>query len=945
MSDSQPSIRLTGVKQNNLKNINVDFPIGKMTVVTGVSGSGKSSLAFDTLYAEGSRRYMESLSTYTRQFLEKMPRPLVDSIHNVPPAIALEQRNSINNNRTTVASMTEVYDYFRLLFAGLGRQSCSACGNPEVIFQSTESSVQRILALPEGSKIYLLASIPSLEEEVVESKKSKKKSKGKKSSLLGQELFRLGFQRLWYNGEIIDLSTAEGQIFSEVESAMLLIDRFVVNKSLKEDQSRIYDSLEQAFLNGEGKAQIRNTDGDLLLELGQGFSCTRCATLHSPPNPTLFSSNSPVGACEVCSGFGEVLELDEELIVPDQEKILRDGAVDPLSKPSYKDWEKEMLKALDRKGISTQLRYNQLNESQKKYLWNGEADFPGINGYFELLKPWKYKLHVRVFIRRYQSLRICSSCKGTRLSKIPLQFRIEEKNIGDVLELTINDALSWITSLYQKEKERKKVHEVLRQLKDRLEFLSRVGVGYITLNRKGNSLSGGEYQRISLASQLGSKLSNTLYILDEPSIGLHPSDTNRLIEVMHQLRDHGNTLVIVEHDSAIMKASDYLMEIGPQAGNHGGALVAFGNQKDFLSDKNSLTSKYLSGRWKIEIPKTRRKQTEAKIELKGCRTNNLKNVNLTIPLANLVAVSGVSGSGKSTLIHDTLYNTLAKLILREPIPSHEIGSYKSIKGWNKISNVLLLDQSPIGKSSRSNIATYMKIYDDIRKLMASQSASARKNLSASDFSFNVDGGRCPSCKGDGYIEVDMHFMADVRLVCDDCQGKRFKKHILDVRYQGKNIDDILHTTIDEAKILFSNYSNVVEKCHLLEEVGLGYLTLGQTVSSLSGGECQRLKIASTLDEQKNSKQGSTLYIFDEPTTGLHIHDIKKLIEIFHRLVNQGDTVLFIEHNIDLILQADWIIDMGPGGGSLGGQIVSEGPPEQVAKSKESQTALYLRELI
>ena len=902
------AIELRGVRQNNLQGVNLDIPLGSITVITGVSGSGKSSLAFDTLYAEGTRRYMESLSTYARQFLEKMPRPNVDSIHNVPPAIALEQRNSITNNRTTLATMTEIYDYLRLLYASAGHQTCKACDHPEVKMNDVESISERALALPDGTRLYVLAKLPP--PEVVE---QKTKAKKKASAFVGQELFRRGFQRLLVNNEIIDLSTADGQIFiPDQEEAFVLLDRIVINDSLRADRSRLVDSVEQALLHGGGTMEFRSPDKSVRLRASQGYACANCGEPHTPPNAALFSSNSPLGACERCTGFGEVLELDEELIVPDREKTLRDGAVDPLSKPSYSDWEKEMLKALAKRGVAAGTRYKELKAEDKKFLWNGGDEFPGIHGYFESLKPWKYKLHVRVFIRRYQSLRICPDCQGSRLSKAPLRFTVgkgkQAKNISSLLNLTIEEAIAWFRDVPLDATDRLKVKEVYRQIKERLDFLLLVGVGYLKLNRKGNSLSGGEYQRISLASQLGSKLSNTLYVLDEPSIGLHPHDTDKLIQVMHNLRDHGNTLVVVEHDTTVMRSADYLVEVGPRAGSEGGTIVAAGSKQEFLQNRASLTAKYLSGELSLPKTKGRRKGNGQHLILSGAKEHNLKNVTLDLPLGTLIAITGVSGSGKSTLIHDTLYKSLARLILKENFPSHEVGKFDKLQGWENIQHLLLLDQTTIGRSTRSNTATYMKMYDDIRRIMANQAQSARRSLSPTDFSFNVDGGRCPTCKGDGYVEVDMHFMADVKLLCDDCEGKRFKKHVLEVKFHGKNIDEILHTTVKEAMSLFAESPAIVEKCRLLDEVGLGYLQIGQSVSSLSGGECQRLKIASTLDEQKSSnKQQSTLYIFDEPTTGLHLHDVKKLVEVFHALVEKGHTVLFIEHNMELVSQADWII--------------------------------------
>ena len=979
-------ITIVNVRQNNLKNVSLGIPLKALTVITGVSGSGKSSLAFDTLYAEGSRRYMESLSTYARQFLEQIPRPEMDTIHNLPPAIALEQRNSITSSRTTVADLTEIYDYFRLLFAAIGWQHCHACGHDTVEINSADTIAQRVLNLPSNTRLYLLAPlkadspvlsfIPESEElaeseaeddeefeepeaEKTESEKPKKKRPSKKAkptpsaaSFPGQRLFQQGFQRILVDGEIIDLSSVEGQVFfPETQECFILIDRIVTGDSLAEERSRLTESLESALAHGNGVVELRSPDGKLRMVGSHGYSCSECGAAHIPANAALFSSNSPLGACAVCSGFGETLELDEELIIPDPGKTLRDGAVDPLAKPSHKDWEKEMLLAMDRKGIKSSTRYRDLNAQAKKWLWDGYDDFPGLKGYFETLKQWRYKLHVRVFIRRYQTQRTCSSCGGSRLSEAPLRFKIghgsHAKSIAEVLELTVADSHHWMRHLELTEQEAKRAREVLRQINDRLEFLESVGVAYLKLNRRGNSLSGGEYQRICLATQLGAKLSQTLYVLDEPSIGLHPCDTDRLIKVMTQLRDHGNTVVVVEHDSSVMRAADFLVELGPLAGEQGGKLIAHGPRDRFLADRNSLTAKYLSGEMQMPKPARRRPRGTDVLRLTNCRSNNLKSVNLEIPLRNLVAVTGLSGSGKSTLIHDTLYQALAKLVLKEQIPSHKIGTFDDIQGLVHLTGVIMLDQAPIGRSMRSNPATYIKAYDEIRRVMACQPQAARLNLSPAHFSFNVDGGRCSSCQGEGYIDVDMHFMADLRVLCPECNGKRFKQHVLEVQYRGKNIHEILHTTIRDGMALFSDVRSIVDRLQILESVGLDYLRLGQSLSTLSGGECQRLKIASTLSTQSLESQqaGGKLYIFDEPTTGLHQHDVRKLAKLLHSLVDAGNSVVFIEHNMELVGQADWVIDLGPGGGAAGGEIVAEGTPETVAKNTKSITGPYLRGVI
>ncbi len=948
------SIELHKVEQNNLKGFDLKVPLQEITVITGVSGSGKSSLAFETLYAEGSRRYIESLSTYARQFLDQMPKPDVEAINNIPPAIALEQRNSISSARTMVADLTELNDFLRLFFAAIARQSCKACGWPEVRMNQVDTITEQIIALPKKTKFYVLAPMdehspfmPMKSEEEIE-------TDDRKSVFLGQNLFSAGFQRILVNNNIVDLNTAEGQIFNPTdEEVFILIDRQVVNESLRKDSARLAESIETALLHGNGRIEVRNPEGDSLLVASQGYSCLRCGTLHRPPSPPLFSSNSPLGACNTCNGFGEILELDEELIVPDPNKTLRNGALDPFSKPSYKEWEENILSYCEDNGISAGTRYCDLTEDTKKLLWKGDDDFPGIEGYFEILKQWRYKLHVRVFIRRFQSQRICPSCKGTRLSEDPLRFRVQTaadedgKSIADILDMTIDEAYSWLKSLTLTEQQKAASRELSRQLYDRLEFMRRVGVGYIKLNRKGNTLSGGEFQRINLAAQLGSKLSQTLYVLDEPSIGLHPSDTERLIAVFKELRDNGNTVVIVEHEPQVMKTADNLIELGPKAGELGGELVASGPSKEFLKSRKSLTAKYLSGEMHIPIPKTRREFNKDKaIRLTNCTANNLKNLDVEFPTGLICAVTGVSGSGKSTLVHDTLYQVLAKLILKENIPSHQVGTFSKAFGVSNIQSVSLLNQTPIGRSQRSSPVTYLKIYDEVRRMMACAPEAVRLSLTPSHFSFNVDGGRCDTCKGDGTVEVDMHFLPNLRITCEDCQGTRFKPHVLDVKYKGKSIYEILRLTVLEALTHFSDIRAITARLSILLDVGLGYLRLGQTLDTLSGGECQRLKVANTLLNQASARRKQNrLFIFDEPTTGLHLHDIKKLAHLFHRLVDEGNSIIFIEHNSELIAQADWVIDLGPAAGEDGGTVIAQGTPEHIAELEKSRTGQFLRPIL
>lgn len=982
-------IRLVGVRQNNLKNITTEFPPRKISVITGLSGSGKSSLAFDTLYAEGQRRYVESLSTYTRQFLEKMPKPDLDSIENIPPAIALEQKNTILNSRSTVGTQTEIVDYLRVLFAKVGQTFCISCGGAvrRLDAQSILEWAQQWLP---SRKALILAPIQvqspasSLGNSTGKTGKpeksgrsAKKTTSAKKSAKTKQAspssqvslaqllplLQEQGFQRVllkptgkkkghptvWEIEELQGSENFEGEVF-------VVVDRLrLTEKPDFDTRGRLLDSIEQALAIGKGKiafydmetVQLNETtkpEVENWHEFDHAFACVQCRREHRMPEANLFSFNSPIGACENCSGFGHTLDLDESLIVPDPSKTLKNGAIDPFSKPSLSDWQKDLFRFAERQGISIGKRYRELTTAERKIIWNGvpgDKTFPGIQGCFEELKRWKYKLHIRVFIRRYQTQLLCSVCHGSRLKPEALAVKVGRKSISDVLGTSISESLEWIHGLSLSKNERKIADEVLSQVKRRLSFLQNVGVGYLTLDRLAKTLSGGEFQRINLATQLGNGLCGTLYVLDEPSIGLHAADTDRLICVLKDLRDQGNSVVIVEHDLEIMRAADWLVELGPAAGRRGGDLICQGTPDKLMTYPTSLTGKYLSGSFTLKRSHPQRSPAKRVLKMTGCRENNLKKIDIEFPLNRFVVVTGVSGSGKSTLVHKTLYRALERVF--EPTSSRgeeSVGQFDHLYGADQINGVILLDQTPIGKSSRSNPATYLKAWDEVRKTLANQVISLRRGYTAQHFSFNVDAGRCPVCKGEGEITLDMHFMAEVKLPCEECEGKRFKKSILDVTYHGKNVDQILHTTIDEAFELFRDNPVLVRKFGILREVGLGYLQVGQSGTTLSGGESQRLKIAAALDDRDAQNQ---LYIFDEPTTGLHLEDIRKLLTVMQDLVDSGHSVIMIEHHLDVIAQADWVIDLGPGGGTQGGHLVAAGTPGELMDRETSVTGKLLRE--
>ncbi len=921
------AIRLTGVRQNNLKTITVEFPFRKLSVVTGLSGSGKSSLVFDTLYAEGQRRYVESLSTYTRQFLEKMPKPDLDSVENIPPSIALEQKNSVLNSRSTVGTQTELVDYLRILFAKIGRTTCIDCGSPVKQVHAQTLLDWACEWLPQR-KALVLAPLT-----------------GTGSQSLVQTLLEQGYQRIVVRpaaggeAEVLEL---EGLKWKRKTGASLylVIDRLKTSEtSSAEVRGRLLDSIEKALAAGNGR--ISFYDFETWETFKTGFACTKCSREYRIPEPHLFSFNSPIGACAKCSGFGHTLDLDESLVVPDPSMTLRDGAIDPLSKPSMAEWQKELFRFAQKHDINVSKRYGDLTRTEKNLLWQGvpgDSTFAGILACFEELKRWKYKIHVRVFIRRYQTQTLCSECKGSRLKPEALAVRVGGKTIADALDTPIDESIAWITNLTLSGKEKKIANEIFQQVERRLKFLNEVGVGYLSLARLTKTLSGGEFQRINLATQLGNGLCGTLYVLDEPSIGLHAADTSRLIQVLQSLRDQGNSVVVVEHDLEMMRAADWLVELGPGAGSKGGELVAQGTAATLGKLPHSLTGQYLIGKLHVTRDRSPRLPHRRSIEMRGCKENNLKNIDVTFPLDRLVVVTGVSGSGKSTLVHKILFQSLSKHFYRTVDP---VGQYDRLYGADQIGGVVLLDQSSIGRSSRSNPATYLKAWDEIRQLFANQSLALRRGYTPQYFSFNVEGGRCPVCKGEGEITLDMHFMAEVKLPCEECEGKRFKKNVLEVMFRGKNVHQILQTTIDDAYELFRDQPALIRKFGILRDVGLGYLQLGQSATTLSGGESQRLKIAATLDDKSNSAR-NLLYIFDEPTTGLHLEDVKKLMHVFQDLVDAKHSIVMIEHQLDVIAQADWVIDLGPGGGKNGGELVAEGSPSALMRNEKSITGTMLR---
>ena len=923
----QESIRVLGARTHNLKNISFTIPINKLTIVTGVSGSGKSSLAFDTLYAEGQRRYVESLSAYARQFLERMDKPDVDEILGIAPAIAIRQKNSTKNPRSTVATQTEIYDYLRLLFARAGQTFCRVCGR-EVKKDSPESAANEILeTLEEGARFYVLFPINAFYNP---------EAKQQNPTAVLMSLLGHGFARLLRGGELLDLQKPEDYSFADFENTYVLVDRLKADKKIWQ---RLVDSLETCFR--ESGAAIIQTHGEnpQTLNFSEKFICKYDGTIYEEPEPQLFSFNSPFGACPVCQGFGNTTGIDFDLVVPNPLKSIKQKAVEAFSTPARKWAQKELMKFAEDEGIPVDVPFADLEDWQKKAVFEGKGKWRGVTGFFKHLERKKYKLHVRVFLAKYRGYAVCPECAGGRLRQAARDVKIGGKSLPEIVALSIKDARAFFDELKLDEEREEIADKLLLEIRRRLKFLVDVGLDYLTLARLAATLSGGEAQRIQLATNLGSSLVGALYVLDEPSIGLHPRDNSRLIEILKNLRDIGNTVLVVEHDEETMRVADHILDIGPLAGELGGDVVYAGDFKGLLKDETSLTAKYLRGDSKIKVPSKRREITDKKIEVKGAREHNLKNIDVEIPLKMFVCITGVSGSGKSTLVHDILYAGLKK---KRGEWRDKVGLFKEITGEKFVKDVMLVDQSPIGRTPRSNPVTYIKAYDAIRAVFASTNLSNTKGYTASHFSFNVPGGRCETCQGSGTVTVEMQFLADVELVCEDCRGTRFKDEILEVKYKGRNIHEVLEMTVREAIIFFKSVNALTNKLKVLDSVGLGYLRLGQSATTLSGGEAQRVKLAAHLAAKKKSK---TLFIFDEPTTGLHFDDINKLLAAFRVLIENGGSVVVIEHNLDVIKTADHIIDLGPEGGIGGGFIVAAGTPEEIVKVKKSHTGKYLKDYL
>lgn len=921
------AIVLHGIKTHNLKDLSLYLPHRQLYVVTGVSGSGKSSLAFDTLYAEGQRRYIESVSTYARQFLERMPKPDVESTTGIPPALAIQSKNIITNARSTVGTQTEINDYLRIVFARVGRLECPKC-HVEV----EEYDPPKVAA-------FLLSSFQGTEARMVFAVSLSGKSRKYLRENL-EELERQGFSEFWDSAHGAWLS-GEALLTEKLEPKELLVNTDCI-KVETQNKERLTDSLEQAFRWGRGEVQVWISNK--IMKFSWERRCFTCGRLFSKPTPNLFSFNSPLGACSVCQGFGRVITIDWDLVVPDEEKTIRNGAIEPWTKNSTR-WEQgQLLDFCQRRRIPTQTPWRKLKKEHRDWILHGRAgdQYTSVQNFFDYLNKKTYKMHVRIFLNRYRAYVPCGACGAARLKSEALNYQIGGKNIAEVQSLNVDALLPFIESLEFGAGEREKIEPVLLELLGRVRFLKEVGLGYLTLDRMSRTLSGGEMERIHLASSLGSALMDTLYVLDEPSIGLHERDNQMLIGLLKKLRDLGNTVVVVEHDRTMIQSADTVIDLGPTGGTGGGHLVFQGNVEDIKKCEASCTGQYLAGVRKIEkVFCHNEKAGKERILIQGAKAHNLKTIDVEIPLGRFVVLTGVSGSGKSTFLYDILYHHFLKF-KGLPVPREELGTVRRIHGLEHLENVLVIDQSPLGRSPRSNPVTYMKAFDDIRKIFAATPQARRAGFDAGHFSFNVEKGRCPGCQGDGVVKIEMHFLADIFIPCEVCHGKRFKSEVLEVQYQGKNMDEVLHLTVDEALDFMGQSRGLVQKLSVLKKIGLGYLQLGQSTLTLSGGEAQRLKLAYELS---SGGSGTSLYLLDEPTTGLHEDDIRYLVKAFEELLERGQSLLIIEHHMGVIQLADYVIDLGPEGGDRGGEVLYQGSLEGLLKCERSYTGQYLKQYL
>ncbi|PCF84418.1 excinuclease ABC subunit UvrA [Staphylococcus delphini] len=936
----EPSIVVKGARAHNLKNVDIELPKNQLIVMTGLSGSGKSSLAFDTIYAEGQRRYVESLSAYARQFLGQMDKPDVDTIEGLSPAISIDQKTTSKNPRSTVATVTEIYDYIRLLYARIGKPFCPNHGI-EIESQTVQQMVDRIMELEERTKIQLLAPVVN-------------HRKGTHEKLL-TDISKKGYVRVRVDGEIMDVTQVPELDKNKNHTIEIVVDRLVVKPGI---ETRLADSIETVLELADGRLVVDIIDGDKL-EFSEKHACPICGFSIGELEPRMFSFNSPFGACPTCDGLGQKLTVDLDLVVPDKDKTLNEGAILPWE-PTSSDFYPSMLKRVcEVYKINMDKPFKKLTERQRNIILYGSGDkeieftfnskfgqerkrtmpFEGVVPNIERRYHESPSEYVREMMQKYMGEQVCETCHGQRLSREALSVYVAGKNVGEVVEQSIKEALTYYENIELSEQDAQIAHLILKEITSRLAFLNNVGLDYLTLNRSSGTLSGGEAQRIRLATQIGSRLSGVLYVLDEPSIGLHQRDNDRLIHTLQEMRDLGNTLIVVEHDEDTMIAADYLVDIGPGAGEHGGEVVASGTPKQVMRNSKSLTGQYLSGKKFIPVPEHRRPVTDRKISVKGARSNNLKNVDVDFPLSVMNVVTGVSGSGKSSLVNEVLYKSLAKAINKSKVKP---GEHDEITGMDQIDKIIDIDQSPIGRTPRSNPATYTGVFDDIRDVFASTNEAKVRGYQKGRFSFNVKGGRCEACKGDGIIKIEMHFLPDVYVPCEVCHGKRYNRETLEVTYKGKNIADVLEMTVEDATQFFENIPKIKRKLQTLVDVGLGYITLGQPATTLSGGEAQRVKLASELHKRAT---GRSIYILDEPTTGLHVDDISRLLKVLNRLVENGDTVVIIEHNLDVIKTADNLIDLGPEGGDGGGTILATGTPEEIAAIPESYTGRYLKTVL